>query len=151
MFAHKLLRGLDNKSRLLKLLDKICLHIIHLGYYKYMNERLEIVHEEVLFGGRELSIIFQNPCFEYRNIYIALYFALKANQTFLNFGAGPGNHKIFISRARTIDRGFSLHHNLLYLDDMSLSQFLQYTEPNLSYIAVANYFNNIIAIIEVMI
>lgn len=65
-----------------------------------MNPGLHVLKEEVIKENRELNIIFFNPRFSYRNIYIALYYALKSNKTFLNlnFGGDRSEVKLFISR-----------------------------------------------------
>ena len=64
---------LDNKSKILKLLDKICLSIIDKGYYDDMLTRLVVFRHRVVKDNRLLVIIFANPGFYGRNIYIALF------------------------------------------------------------------------------
>jgi len=81
------------------------------------------------------------------NFYLHLYYALLSTKYFNDFGIGI--NKFFIFEASTINIQFSLHNNYLFNDKTSLSSFLKYISPNLSYLKAANYLDDLILAIKV--
>lgn len=148
-FARNILTNLNNQSRLLIFIDRILMRIINKGYYSWMLTGIDVLEKNE--SDRNLKITFGNMGLTGRNMYIGIYYALLANNHFINYGKSSNHRKIFISHAITRTREFSLHNNILYQNNITLSSFLQNIEPNLIYLQKENYLDNFIYFFEVVI
>jgi len=113
-----------------------------------MNSGLILVGSDIDKSHRKLTLTYINNSLWGRNMYIGLYYALKSNKRFNDYGTTP-NRKIFISVAITETREFSFHHNCLYHPNLTLSSYLNYIKPNLNYLNAENYLDNFIPILQV--
>lgn len=148
LYLSIILSNLHNNSRFLQLIDNIFSLIIHKGLYNKMNSGLILVGNNIDKSHRTLTLTYMNTSLWGRNMYVGLYYALKSNKTFNDYGTTP-NRKIFISVAITETRQFSFHHNCLYHPDLTLSSYLNYIEPNLHNLNADKYQYNFIPILQV--
>lgn len=145
------LSRLHYRSKFFKFIDKVIMLIIKEGYYSGYEAGLLPVVKHVDSHQRKLTLGFMNLNLCGRNVYIGLYYAIRANQQFLEFGrySNHGNQKIFIGIGKTDEREFSLFNNCLFHNDITLSSFLEYIEPNLDYLLAANYLDTFIDLLIV--
>lgn len=88
----------------------------------------------------ELTLINRNDL-KGKILYIHYYYAILSNQDFINFAPV----KVFIARAESGTKGFTLHKNFLYIKNIgepTLNKFLIHIEPNLNFLLSMNYFND---------
>jgi hypothetical protein len=88
----------------------------------------------------ELTLINKNDL-KGKILYIHYYYAILSNQDFINFAPV----KVFIARAESGTKGFTLHKIFLYIKNIgepTLNKFLIHIEPNLNFLLSMNYFND---------
>lgn len=148
LYLSIILSYLHNNSSILNLIDNIFKYIIDKGLYTKMNTGLTLVGKKVDNEHGKLTLTYMNTSLWERNMYVGLYYALISNKTFMDYGTTK-NRKIFISVAITETREFSLHNNCLYQPNLTLTSYLNYTEPNLNYLKKENYLDNFIPVLQV--
>jgi hypothetical protein len=119
-------------------------YILRLGYYPLIDTGLNLDRISCDKGLREFTMYFNNSSLMYRDIYIGLYYALKSN-LILN----TQSVRIAISSAQTETRQFSLHKNVLFNENTTLTKYLKWTQQNFEQLSMDNYLDELIPLLFV--
>lgn len=138
-FLARILRLCSKNSKTLIWIDKLFINIINKGYYPFISTGLTFSLLKTEKGIRNFTIIWTNDYLWDRDIYIGIYYAFKSLQVI-----NPGNLRLVISVAFTETAEFTLHNNIVFDPDLTLTQFLTWVEPNYEYLIRYNYMNDFI-------
>ncbi len=119
-------------------------HILRVGYYPLIDTGLNLDRISCDKGLREFTMYFNNSSLMYRDIYIGLYYALKSNMI-LN----TQSVRIAFSSAQTETRQFSLHKNVLFNENTTLTKYLKWTQQNFEQLSMDNYLDELIPLLFV--
>ena len=126
--------------------EKILNHILRVGFYDLIDTGLKLESIHCDQEGRDFNMILLNNSLMYRDNYIGLFYALKSNLVLNSPSA-----RIAISLAHTPTRQFTLHKNILFNQNTTLTKFLDWTEPNMIHLMRENYLDDLIPIFNVQV
>ena len=118
-------------------------HILSSGYFNLIDTGLTVGSIKTDKERRDITIKYHNNSLMYRNMYIGLFYALKSNLVLNSPAVWVG-----ITFAHGPLRNFTLHRNILFNHNTTLSKFLDWTEPNYIYLMRENYLDNLIPLLE---